>query len=43
MIGDTTHGYIIVPVAEETRRRLQARANLTGVALDGVNFIPDVD
>ena len=43
MIGDTTHGYIVAPVTEETRRRLKARADLTGVALDGVTVRPDVD
>jgi predicted RNase H-like nuclease len=34
MIGDTTHGYIVAPVTDETRRRLKARADLTGVALE---------
>lgn len=43
MIGDTSHGYIVAPVTEETRRRLKARANLSGVALDGVTLRPDVD
>jgi predicted RNase H-like nuclease len=43
MIGDRTHGYIIAPVTDETRRRLKARADLTGVALDGVTLKPDVD
>jgi predicted RNase H-like nuclease len=43
MIGDTTHGYIVAPVTEETRRRLKARADLTGVALDGVTLRPDVE
>jgi predicted RNase H-like nuclease len=36
MIGDTKQGYIVAPVTDETRRRLKARADLTGVALDGV-------
>jgi predicted RNase H-like nuclease len=43
MIGDRTHGYIVAPVTDETRRRLKARADLTGVALDGVTLRPDVD
>jgi predicted RNase H-like nuclease len=43
MIGDTSHGYIVAPVTEETRRRLKARANLSEVALDGVTLRPDVD
>jgi predicted RNase H-like nuclease len=35
MIGDTTQGYIVAPVADEIRQRLKVRADLTGVALDG--------
>ena len=43
MIGDMTQGYIVAPVTDETRRRLKARADLTGVALDGVTLRLDVD
>ena len=39
---DTIQGYIIAPVADETRRRLKARADLTGVALDGATLRQDV-
>jgi predicted RNase H-like nuclease len=38
MIGDTTQGYIVAPVTDEIRRRLKVRADLTGVALDGVTL-----
>jgi predicted RNase H-like nuclease len=43
MIGDTTQGYIVAPVTDETRRRLKARADLIGVALDGVTSRQDAD
>ena len=43
MVGDTSQGYIVAPVTGETRRRLKARADLTGVALDGLTLRPDID
>ena len=42
MIGDTTQGYIIAPVTDETRWRLKARADLSGVAVDGATLGQDV-